>query len=228
MIITIDGPVATGKTTIAKRLAERLGYIFFDTGAMYRAFTYKLIHDGIDYEDPAALTEALKNFDYDVRMVFGEKKYYVDHRDVTEQIRSPGVTALVSKISAIKAVREKLVQIQREVAQGVYAVFEGRDMGSVVFPDADLKIFLTGREDVRAKRRYDEMLKQYPEMKNTLKIEDVTKELHKRDLFDSTREISPLKKADDAYEIDTSDFSVEQIVNQILELKDMKQSKGKK
>lgn len=221
MIITIDGPVGTGKSTIAKKLAESLGYIYFDTGAMYRTLTYSVIKNKINIEDPVALEEFLKNFSFNVRMHHREKHYYIDHHeDVTEQIRSAEVTSLVSAVSAIGSVRDKLVSTQRQFAQGVNAVFEGRDMGTVVFPQAEIKIFLTGRLEIRAKRRYDEIISKNPREVTTLTLEKVIEDVSKRDTFDSARAISPLKPASDAYTIDTSDLTPEEIVMLILEYKD--------
>lgn len=220
MIIAIDGAVATGKTTIAKTLAEKLGYIFFDTGAMYRAFTHKLVQEKVDLSDEKQIDEALKNFHFDVRMVLGNKRYFVDNEDVTEIIRTIEVTNTVSRVASLKNVRERLVAIQREFAKGVHAVFEGRDMGTVVFPNAECKVFLTGDETIRAQRRLEELLERNPELPLTL--EDVLNDLQKRDNTDSTREISPLRKADDALAIDTTYLTVTEIVNKILEYKDSK------
>jgi cytidylate kinase len=227
MIITIDGPVATGKSTIARKLALALGYIYFDTGAMYRALTYGILKNKINVDDPQQLTDYLHKFHYNIRARFGEKAYFVDHEDVTEAIRKSEVTSQVSRISAIPAVRERLVVLQRDMASGVHAVFEGRDMGTVVFPDAGLKIFLSGRPEVRAKRRFDELKTKYPQDSADLTMDKVLEDLNKRDLYDSTRAASPLKKADDAYEVDTSDLSPDEIVTKILELRDVKSRKRK-
>lgn len=220
MIITIDGPIATGKSTIAKSLARELGYIYFDTGAMYRCLTYGILKNHIDPDNRDQLLSYLKNFLFDIKIKQGDKHFFVENQDVTDLIRKEDVTANVSKISAIKEVREKLVLLQQKCAVGVNAVFEGRDMGTVVFPDAPLKIFLTGRSEVRAKRRYDELKARFPEESKDLTIEKTLEEINKRDAYDSTREISPLKQAPDAYVVDTSDLSVDEIVMKILEYKD--------
>ena len=220
MIITIDGPIATGKSTIAKSLARELGYIYFDTGAMYRCLTYGILKNHIDPDNREQLLSYLKNFQFDIKIKQGDKHFFVDNQDVTDLIRKEEVTANVSKISAIKEVREKLVLLQQKCAVGVNAVFEGRDMGTVVFPDAPLKIFLTGRPEVRAKRRYDELKARFPEESKDLTIEKTLEEINKRDAYDSSREISPLKQAADAYVVDTSDLSVDEIVMKILEYKD--------
>jgi cytidylate kinase len=219
MIITIDGPVATGKSTIAKRLAEKLNFIFFDTGAMYRCLTYALVNNNIDIDNPAAVSAFLENFSFDVITKNGEKRYLVNHEDVTEKIRSESITSLVSKVSALTSVREKLVALQRSLAVDVDAVFEGRDMGTVVFPKADLKIFLWGNPEVRAKRRFDELRIKFPKDTENLTLEQTIAEINRRDTYDSTRQISPLKQAQDAYLIDTSDLTLDQVVLKILELK---------
>lgn len=220
MIITIDGPIATGKSTIARTLARELGYIYFDTGAMYRCLTYGILKKGINPDDPAALEEFLKNFVFDIKMKQGEKKYYVENDDVTEKIRGSEVTSHVSKISALKAVRDKLVALQRQHSIGVNAVFEGRDMGTVVFPNAEVKIFLTGRPEVRAKRRLDELRSRFPEETKDLTLEKVQEEINQRDAYDMNRELSPLRQAPDAFVVDTSDMSIADIVFNILEYKD--------
>ena len=214
MIITIDGPVATGKSTIARQLAERLGFIYFDTGAMYRCLTYALIKNKIDLEKD--LNSFLNGFHFDIKLLNGEKHYFVEQEDVTQKIRSAQVTQLVSKVSAMKAVREKLVNLQQDWAVGLDAVFEGRDLGTVVFPHAGLKVFLTGREEVRAKRRYDELRAKFPAETLSLTLEQALKDINERDQYDSTRELSPLKPATDAYIIDTSDQTVEEIIINII------------
>jgi CMP/dCMP kinase len=220
MIITIDGPIATGKSTIAKKLAERIGYIYFDTGAMYRCVTYALIARNIDFNDPKELAKFLKTFKFEISIFHGEKRYSVEGEDVSQKIRGEAVTSLVSEVSANKEVREKLVALQRDWAMGVNAVFEGRDIGTVVFPKAELKIFLTGRMDVRAKRRYDELRAKFPKETENLTLEQTSEEIMRRDTYDSTREISPLRQADDAYVVDTSDLTPEEIVDQIIEYRD--------
>lgn len=220
MIITIDGPIATGKSSIAKKLAAEIGFIFFDTGAMYRCLTYGILKHNINIDDPAALAEFLKDFRFDIKIKRGERLYYVEDEDITLKIRGPEVTAAVSKVSAIPAVREKLVALQREMAVGVNAVFEGRDMGTVVFPNAQLKIFLTGRPEVRAVRRFSELRAKFPNETQDLTLEKVIEDITARDNYDTQREISPLRQADDACVIDTSDMTIDEIILKILEFKD--------
>ncbi|KAF3363280.1 Cytidylate kinase [Chlamydiales bacterium STE3] len=224
MIITIDGPVATGKSTIAKRLATSIGYIYFDTGAVYRAFTYGVIKNHVQIDQGRALEQYIEKFDFDIRVRHGDKRYFLENEDITDQIRQDQVTLLVSKVSAHPRVREHLLKYQRDLAKGVNAVFEGRDMGTVVFPDAYIKVFLSGSPDVRARRRYDELTTKYPEQSKGLTVEKVLEDLNARDAFDSNREISPLKKAADAFEIDTSNLSIDEIVYKILEYKDTRKT----
>lgn len=220
MIITIDGPIATGKSSIAKALAKEIGYIYFDTGAMYRCVTYGILKENVNADNPQELLDFLQRFRFDIKIKQGDKHYFVDDEDVTLKIRNEEVTKHVSKISAIHAVREKLVAFQRQHAEGVNAVFEGRDMGTVVFPQAQLKIFLTGRPEVRAKRRFDELKAKFPKETENLTLQQTLQEIAQRDQYDMNRDISPLRKAPDALEIDTSDFSLQEIVLQILEYRD--------
>lgn len=222
MIITIDGPVATGKSAVAKRLAESIGYIFFDTGAMYRTVTYGILKHRIDIHQTDQLQQFLDQFisKFDIKITNRERKYYFENEEITQQIRGTEVTQTVSEVSANKFVRDKLIILQRELAMGVNAVFEGRDMGTVVFPDASLKVFLTGRNEIRAKRRFDELKSKYPQDFQNLTLEQCLEDLNKRDTYDTQRENSPLIQAKDAYIIDTSDLTIDEVVFRILEYKD--------
>ncbi len=220
MIITIDGPIATGKSTIARKLAEELGYICFDTGAMYRGITFLALERKIDIDDPLQLAELLKDFIFEIKIKHGERQYWVNKQNVTDIIRGDQVTSSVSRIAANAAVREKLVEKQRNFAIGVNSIFEGRDMGTVVFPNADLKIFLTARIEVRAERRFKELKAKFPEETANLNQEQAIEDINKRDNYDSTRVTSPLKQAEDAFLVDTSDKTIDEVVLEILELKD--------
>lgn len=218
MIITIDGPVATGKSTIAKLVAEKLHFIYFDTGAMYRCFTWYVLHHNLDYCNPDVLKTALDTFTFKIGADGPYKRYLVDGIDVTKEIRSHQVTDAVSAVAAIPEVRNKLVHWQRTFAQNTDVVFEGRDLGSIVFPQADLKIFLTGSDTVRALRRYQEIVQKYPDQARGLTEERVLDDLRKRDHMDSTRAHSPLIVPQNAKVIDTSDLTIDQVVNTILGL----------
>lgn len=226
MIITIDGCVATGKSTIAKMLAEAIGFIYFDTGAMYRVLTYGILKKGINPQQEEELAAFLAAFQLEVKNLRGQRHYFFENEEVTQKIRGEQVTAAVSQISALKPIREKLVALQREMALGVNAVFEGRDMGTVVFPDAPLKIFLTGKNEVRAKRRYEELCAKFPEEAAHFSLEKCLEEIEQRDLYDSTRQNSPLRQAEGAFVIDTTYFTPQEIIYKILEYKDSLKTKA--
>lgn len=225
MIITIDGLTATGKSSVAKALASEIGYIYFDTGAMYRSVTYAVMQAGINPDDVEALGRFLDSFHLEIKIKQGERHYLVNGIDITDTIRSPAVTAKVSYISSLAPVREKMVALQRKMAKGVNAIFEGRDIGTVVFPDADFKIFLTGRPEVRAQRRYSEMMAKFPDQMQGITLAQITEEINARDKYDSERLLSPLKKAEDAYVVDTSDLTIDEVVFKILELRDARKTR---
>lgn len=219
MIITIDGPVATGKSTIARLLADSIGYVVFDTGAMYRSVTYVILQQKINPTDEEAISRYLDHLHFEVRSYRTEKKYYVNGKEIPAQaIRSSEVTSAVSAISALEPVRKKLCAIQRELAKGVNCVFEGRDMGTTVFPNAHMKIFLTADPQVRAERRHAELVQNAPS--EQISFEQCLEAILKRDHADMMRKHSPLKQAEDAFVIDTSLLSTEEIVYKILEFKD--------
>jgi CMP/dCMP kinase len=218
MIITIDGPSGTGKSTVAKRLADHLGVMYFDTGAMYRALTYQILCDHIDISDTQRIERLLERFSFRIVSEQGHKRYYVGDQEVTTHIRTPEVTKHVSEVSALSMVRQHLVEIQRRFASQGDAVFEGRDMGTVVFPQAELKVFLTARSQVRAERRYKEFVGKNPALAERLTPVQVQAEIEARDQYDSTREISPLKQAEDAILIDTSDLTADEVVQLIITL----------
>lgn len=218
MIITIDGPAGTGKSTVAKLLANRIGFIFFDTGAMYRAVTYTLLKEGIAFTDQKKVADLLKGFSFRIVTHGQDKHYFVGKEEVTNEIRSQNVTKHVSEVAALPAIREALVVLQRRFAHDSNAVFEGRDLGSVVFPDANLKIFLTAKPEIRAERRFREFVFKHPSEAENLTKQQVLEDILRRDVHDSTRQHSPLKAADDAKIIDTSDLSIEEVVEQIFDL----------
>ena len=219
MIIAIDGPSGTGKSTVAKGVAHKLGFVFFDTGAMYRSLAWKIMHEGIQPTDEARICQLLDRFQFDVQTDrVGDKRYLVNGVDVTHKIRSPEISTLSSQISIYPSVRHAMVKIQRHFGRQANAVFEGRDMGTVVFPDAELKIFLTARPEVRAERRYRELLLKFPDLADSVTQGQILKEIEERDRKDSTRAISPLRQAKDAILIDTSDLNADQVIERILDL----------
>ena len=210
MIIAIDGPAGAGKSTIAKKVADSLGYVYIDTGAMYRAFTYELLISSISLSDIEEITKVLEK----TNIEFKNSEIFLNNLNVTNEIRSKNVTANVSAVSAIPQVREKLVNLQRKIASESNSILDGRDIGTVVFPNAELKIFLTASVKIRALRRYNELIAK----DKNIDINEIEAEIEKRDKLDSSRETSPLIKAADAIEIDTSDLSIDEVANTILKL----------
>lgn len=211
MIIAIDGPAGAGKSTIAKLLAEKLGIVYLDTGAMYRAAGLKALGAGISFSDEKAVKEMLDNTALDVVQRQGGQRVFLDGRDVTESIREHKVSKAASDISAVPCVRYKMVELQREIASRRDTVLDGRDIGTFVLPGADFKFFLTASIDERAKRRYKELKAKGENC--TLKT--VAEDIAKRDYNDSHRALAPLRKAADAVEIDTTSMSVEEVAEKI-------------
>jgi len=212
--IAIDGPAAAGKSTVAKMIAEKLSYIYIDTGAMYRAITYKSIVDKVDINDDAEMKRLLLHTTIQLKPSANGQLIYLDGNDVTTQIRGEEVTNKVSKVAAIKAVREEMVFRQQMFGKDGGVVMDGRDIGTKVLPNAELKIFLLASVDIRAERRHLENLqKGFPS-----NLEKLKEEIMLRDKQDSEREISPLRKAEDAIEIDTSSLSIKEVAEKILAL----------
>ncbi len=205
IIIAIDGPAGSGKSTAAKNIAQKLGFTYLDTGAMYRAITFIALRNGIAENIPAVI-EMARRINLKLRFENGVTRVFVDDEEVTEQIRSSEVNAKVSDISRIPEVRAELVKIQKRLGKEGNIGAEGRDVTTVVFPNADLKIFLTASIDIRVKRR----LREFQDKNISITFEEVKANLEKRDRIDSGREISPLKKADDAIELDNSALTPEQ------------------
>lgn len=216
IVIAIDGYSGTGKSTTAKRVAAELGYIYVDTGAMYRAVTLAFIRGSVDISLPEQVQEALAGIkiNFVLNEASGDQETYLNDENVESEIRGIEVSDLVSDISAISAVRRQLVAQQRAMGEVGGVVMDGRDIGTVVFPDADLKIFMTASDEIRAERRWEELLVQG---KNISK-EEVLNNLRTRDKIDTSRADSPLRKADDAIVIDTSNITIEQQVKDILKL----------
>ena len=214
MIIAIDGPAASGKSTTAIGVAKRLGITYLDTGAMYRAVTFGLIENDIKFEDSSELDNYLKQIKLKLSETKSGVKLNLDGRNISKDIRSSKVTENVSEVSALKSVRDSMVLIQRKMAKKNDCILEGRDIGTVVFPDADFKFFLIADEKVRAKRRQND-LKKMGEQKS---IDNVTRDIIKRDYKDSTRKNSPLKKSEDANIIDTSDLGINEVIDKIVNI----------
>ena len=209
MIIAIDGPAGSGKSTIAKLIAEDLGLVYLDTGAMYRLVTLKALNEGIlgDFEK---IKKMLNNLNIDIK----ENGFYLDNVDVSDEIRKPIVSENVSDIAAIREVREKMVDLQRKFSESKNVILDGRDIGTVVFPNADVKIFLVADAKERANRRYKELVAKG----ENVRIEEIYENILKRDEIDSTRKESPLKKAEDAIEVDTTSKNIEEVKKEILNI----------
>ena len=196
IIIAIDGPAGSGKSTIAKKIADQYGFTYIDTGAMYRMITLYCLNNKINLEDEEVIKSALDNIVLDMK---GDK-FFLNSKEVTEEIRESRINENVSKIASIKVVRDNLVNLQRKISEGKNVILDGRDIGTVVFPNAQIKIYLVASPEERAKRRYKELLEKGTDMS----YEDVLKSIKERDYKDSTRKESPLIKAADAIELDNT------------------------
>jgi cytidylate kinase len=208
LIITVDGPAAAGKSTVSKILSRSLSYLYLDTGALYRAFAYKASEYGILPDNERGLSELCEKLKVSLKRIDGDMKIFVDEEDVTQKIRTEQIGFLASKISAVPAVRKALLSLQREAGKGGGIIAEGRDMGTVVFPYADLKFFLDADVRERVQRRYLEML----DRGDHSDFEKVRISLVQRDQQDMTREISPLRQTNDSIFVDTTGLSVEEVV----------------
>ena len=216
--IAIDGPAGAGKSTIAKALAKALDAMYLDTGAMYRAFGLAMLRAGVDIDDADAVAARAKGADISVDYVDGGQRIYIAGDDVTDAIRSPEVSHAASAISAVAAVREEMVALQRRIAKGHSVIMDGRDIGTVVLPDATLKVYLTASAEVRADRRCKEL----KDKGTPQPYEQVLQEIKDRDWRDTHREASPLRVAEDAVTVDTSDLDLEQSVAALRGLAEQK------
>ncbi len=209
--IAIDGPSGAGKSTIARALAQRLGYLYVDTGALYRTLAYALLTNGVSIEDVPAIVQALPTIEVRLAYVNEHQHVYLGDSDVTGEIRTPKISQLTSKLSAIPEVREHLLSLQRDIATHADVIMDGRDIGTVVLPHAQIKIFLTAEPAIRAARRFDELRHAGVD----ITYDTVLQELLQRDYRDEHRETAPTKQADDAERIDTSGMSLSQTLDTI-------------
>ncbi len=212
--LAIDGPAGAGKSTIAKILSKKMGFMYVDTGAMYRTLGLACLRAGIDLEDEAAVSEVCTKAPIVIKYIDDVQKMYLDGEDVSETIRTEEVSSAASTTSKFLKVRERLVKMQRDLAEEYDVVMDGRDIGTQVLPNADLKIYLTASVRVRAERRY----KEYLEKGQECNLEEIMEDIAARDHQDMTREISPLSKAEDAIEVDTSDMDIDEVVETIAGL----------
>lgn len=211
--IAIDGPSGAGKSSIARKMAEKMGYIYVDTGAMFRALGLKFLKNNVSVEDIETVKKILSDTTVDIAFRDGEQRVILDGVDVSDDIRTPEVSSAASKFSAISEVRLHLLDMQRNLAKNNNVIMDGRDIGTVVLPNADIKIFLTASAEERAQRRYRELI----EKGQDVKYEDVLADMKKRDYDDSHRAVAPLKRADDAVDIDTTGNSLEESVEMLYE-----------
>lgn len=212
--VAIDGPAGAGKSSVAKAVAAQLGFVYIDTGAMYRSVALYAIENNFAPKDEDKLKEVIDNLDIKIKHIDKEQHIFLNDKDVSSQIRTPEVSRAASDVATVGIVREKLVCMQRELAKVENVIMDGRDICTTVLPNAQIKIFLTASVDARAQRRYDEMLQ-----KGTVcKYEQIKKEIIARDKNDSERKISPLKQAEDAIFLDTSDMTFDEVKDTIINM----------
>lgn len=214
LTVAIDGPAGAGKSSAARLVAKRLGYLYIDTGAMYRAFTWAMLQEHIDIEDAEAVRALTERVDIWLEPLEDKCRVFVGETEVTDAIRTQDISSRVSSVSALAVVREKLVQLQRNMAEGGGVILDGRDIGTVVLPKADLKIFLTASVESRARRRYLEVQAKG----GTETLEDIAASIASRDDMDSHRAVSPLRQADDAILLDNSELNLEETADAITDL----------
>lgn len=209
--VAIDGPAGAGKSTIAKLVAKEKGYIYVDTGAMYRALAIHFLKTGIAPENTEKVIEACRDADVSIRYEDGAQQVYLNGENVTGMLRTEEVGNMASKTSAVPEVREKLLELQRTLAKENDVIMDGRDIGTNILPDADVKIYLTASVETRAKRRYDEL----KEKGEDCDLDQISQDIKERDERDMSRETAPLKKADDAILVDSSHMSIPEVVSEI-------------
>lgn len=212
MIIAIDGPSGAGKSTLAKHLAKELKFVYLDTGAMYRALALKVLRQGIDLADDARLEELIAGTEIDLEETNGKLAVLLDGVDVAGEIRTPEVSQMASKVSALRIVRARMLELQREMGRRGSVVAEGRDIGTVIFPDAEVKIFLDASAGERARRRYTEL----KGAGRAVDYEETLREIEERDKRDSERDLAPLRKAEDAVMMDSSNATADDVAAKVL------------
>ncbi len=210
--IAIDGPAGAGKSTVAQIVADKLDYIYVDTGAMYRAITLKALKEEVDFKADEELARLVKDTDISFKKSENKVKIFLDGADVTDEIRQNKVSNNVSLLAQNKSIRKELVKLQREIASQGGVVMDGRDIGTVVLADAELKIYLTASVAERAQRRYDELVKS----ERNISLISIKEDIIRRDEMDKNREISPLQKAEDAIVVDTTNLNIEEVVTEII------------
>ncbi len=209
--VAIDGPAGAGKSTIAKLVAKKKGYIYVDTGAMYRGLAIHFLKKGVSADDREAVAEACRDAEVTIGYEDGIQQVYLNGENVTSMLRTEEVGNMASRTSAIPAVREKLLELQRSLARTQDVIMDGRDIGTNILPDADVKIYLTASVETRAKRRYDELR----EKGEACDLESIAHDIRERDERDMTREIAPLKQAEDAVLVDSSEMTIQEVVDTI-------------
>lgn len=212
MNIAIDGPAGAGKSTIARHVAKEKGYIYVDTGAMYRAIGLYFMNEGVDAENAAAVLEALAAIQVEIKYEAGEQQVYLNGKNVSKKIRQEAVGNMASKVATKQAVRDKLLDLQRNLAATQDVVMDGRDIGTFVLPNAELKIYLTASVDTRADRRYKELVEKHM----PADLEEIKRDIETRDYQDMHREIAPLTQAEDAYYLDSSALTIDEVVAEII------------
>lgn len=212
MNVAIDGPAGAGKSTIAKAIAAKMGYVYVDTGAMYRAMALYFLRSNISKDDEAKISASVDDIVVSIKYEDGAQHVILNNEDVTGLIRTEEVGNMASATSVYGPVRTKLVALQQELAKTTDVIMDGRDIGTVVLPNADVKIFLTASVECRAKRRYDELVAKGQEAD----FDQIAKDIEERDYRDSHREISPLKQAEDAILVDSSDMTIDEVVDTII------------
>lgn len=214
MQVAIDGPASAGKSTVAKIIAKKLSFVYIDTGAMYRACTVIARNHHLDYGDEEGILKAIDQDGIELKSENGQQKVYSAGKDISLEIRTPEISANVSQVSALPKIREKMVALQRQMAGKTNVIMDGRDIGTTVLPNAEVKIFLVASARSRAERRLLDLKERGIESKQT--VEEIEADIATRDYKDSHRKISPLKKASDAIEVDTTNMTIDQVVDRIL------------